>query len=205
MNNFEQRANTTTSYESLPPISLTSRIGQDSLEKAVLGERPIVNHDPISIERSPNQNSDTLSEPDMPWHQPTDAHETGSPSEKSEDEAQSETRILSVRDHLTNPETLDFWRRYFHSDKDIAVPTDDFCEAIRQEVNGLVIKPALNAIKDEAVAEDILAEFYEDLSNRISIDQKTVSLNALEIFTRNKGLVDSVRDLLQDCVSRNKQ
>lgn len=205
MNNFEQRANTTTSYESLPPISLTSRIGQDSLEKAVLGERPIVNHDPISIERSPNQNSVTLSEPDMPWHQPTDAHETGSPSEKSEDEAQSETRILSVRDHLTNPETLDFWRRYFHSDKDIAVPTDDFCEAIRQEVNGLVIKPALNAIKDEAVAEDILAEFYEDLSNRISIDQKTVSLNALEIFTRNKGLVDSVRDLLQDCVSRNKQ
>lgn len=80
MNNFEQRANTTTSYESLPPISLTSRIGQDSLEKAVLGERPIVNHDPISIERSPNQNSDTLSEPDMPWHQPTDEHETGSQS-----------------------------------------------------------------------------------------------------------------------------
>jgi hypothetical protein len=179
---------------------LTSRIGQDSLEKAVLGERPIVNHDPISIERSPNQNSDTLSEPDMPWHQPTDAHETGSQSEKSDDEAQSETRILSVRDHLTNPETLDFWRRYFHSDKDIAVPTDEFCEAIRQEVNGLVIKPALNAIKNEAVAEDILAEFYEDLSNRISIDQKTVSLNALEIFTRNKGLVDAVRDILQDCV-----
>jgi hypothetical protein len=80
------------------------------------------------------------------------------------------------------------------------VPTDEFCEAIRQEVNGLVIKPALNAIKNEAVAEDILAEFYEDLSNRISIDQKTVSLNALEIFTRNKGLVDAVRDILQDCV-----
>lgn len=68
-------------------------------------------------------------------------------------------------------------------------------------MNGLVIKPLLHGIKDQ---DDILAEFYEDLSNRVSIDQKTVSLNALEIFTRNKGLVEAVRTLLEDCIGRNK-
>ena len=46
------------------------------------------------------------------------------------------------------------------------------------------------------LVDDILNEFYEDLRNRVSIDQKTVSLNALEIFTRNKGLLDAVRSLL---------
>jgi len=39
------------------------------------------------------------------------------------------------------------------------------------------------------LVEDILTDFYDDLTNRVSIDQKTVSLNALEIFTRNKGLL----------------
>lgn len=68
--------------------------------------------------------------------------------EESDEEVQSETRVLSVRDHLSNSETLDFWRRYFPTDKELAVPTDDFCEAVRQEVNGLVIKPLLHGIKD---------------------------------------------------------
>ena len=50
------------------------------------------------------------------------------------------------------------------------------------------MNPQLASIPVEQSTEDILNEFYEDLGNRISIDQKLVSLNALEIFTRNKGL-----------------
>lgn len=33
---------------------------------------------------------------------------------------------------------------------------------------------------------------------------KAVSLNALEIFTRHKGIKCAVKDLLQDCIARNK-
>ena len=58
------------------------------------------------------------------------------------------------------------------------------------------MKPNLDPIHDDHLVDDILNEFYEDLRNRVSIDQKTVSLNALEIFTRNKGLLDAVRSLL---------
>jgi hypothetical protein len=59
------------------------------------------------------------------------------------------------------------------------VPIDDFCEAIRQEFHAMVLKPALGQIKDEENREEILLEFLEDLGNRVSIDQKCVSMNAL--------------------------
>ncbi len=105
-------------------------------------------------------------------------------------------QILSFKDHLSNPETLDFWVRYFSDYKDAPVISDHFCDAIQQEFNALVLKPNLDPIHDDHLVDDILNEFYEDLRNRVSIDQKTVSLNALEIFTRNKGLLDAVRSLL---------
>jgi hypothetical protein len=43
----------------------------------------------------------------------------------------------------------------------------------------MVLKPALGQIKDEENREEILLEFLEDLGNRVSIDQKCVSMNAL--------------------------
>jgi hypothetical protein len=155
-------------------------------------------HDPVSIEQSSGPESDNGFE--------SDHSDAGYPMSKViKDEAPHEnSKILSVKDHLTNAETLDFWRRYFADFKGKEVSTDHFCDTIQQEYNALVLKPNLDPIRDDHLVEDILAEFYEDLSNRVSIDQKTVSLNALEIFTRNNGLLDAVRSLLQDCIGRNK-
>ena len=110
-----------------------------------------------------------------------------------------------MTDHLTNPETLDFWHRYFQDYRENEVKTEHFCDAIQQEFNALVLRPHLDPIADEQLVEDILTEFYDDLSNRVSIDQKTVSLNALEIFTRNKGLLEAVKGMLVDGIGRNKQ
>jgi hypothetical protein len=48
---------------------MTSRVDQDSLEKAVLGERPTTIHDPVSIEpsiqESPGQESENCFESDQ--------------------------------------------------------------------------------------------------------------------------------------------
>lgn len=43
---------------------------------------------------------------------------------------ENQTKILSVKDHLSNPETLDFWYRYFLDFKDSPVFSDNFCDAI---------------------------------------------------------------------------
>jgi hypothetical protein len=49
-----------------------------------------------------------------------------------------------------------------------------------------------------------MADFFEDMANKVSIDQRLVSLNALEIFSRNRGLERAVKSLLEDCLSRQK-
>jgi hypothetical protein len=150
-------------------------------------------HDPVSIEPSIEQSSGQESENCFESDQDTDYKF----NKKQEDRTDETTaQILSVKDHLSNPETLDFWVRYFSDYKDSPVISDNFCDAIQQEFNALVLKPNLDPIHDDHLVDEILAEFYEDLRNRVSIDQKTVSLNALEIFTRNKGLLDAVRSLL---------
>lgn len=51
------------------------------------------------------------------------------------------TQILSVTDHLSNPETLDFWNRYFADYECTTVTNEHFCDAIQQELLALVINP----------------------------------------------------------------
>jgi len=36
--------------------------------------------------------------------------------------------------------------------------------------------------------EDLMQDFFSDLINKVSIDQQHVSVNAFELFTRQRGL-----------------
>lgn len=47
-------------------------------------------------------------------------------------EAEHDDNILSIKDHLTNPSTLNFWRRYF-TEFCMNVTVENFYEAIQQE------------------------------------------------------------------------
>ena len=49
-----------------------------------------------------------------------------------------------------------------------------------------------------------MQEFYSDLANKVSIDQEFISLNAFELFTRQRGLSRGLSDLLQDVTMRSK-
>ena len=46
-------------------------------------------------------------------------------------------------------------------------------------------------------------EIYSELRMKLSIDEETVSMNALELFTRNaetqRGLQKAMSDLVSDC------
>jgi hypothetical protein len=48
---------------------------------------------------------------------------------------------LQAEDHLSNPETLDFWRRYFPATPPDALPLDQFCDAVQAEFSLSVFKP----------------------------------------------------------------
>lgn len=52
--------------------------------------------------------------------------------------------------------------------------------------------------------EDVLANFYEELAMKLSIDEEAVSTNAFELFTRVRGLKEPVKKLFDDCLMRNK-
>ena len=47
---------------------------------------------------------------------------------------------LSVSDHLTSKDGIDFWRRYFSDYTHTEVPIDDFFEAVQSEYATLVFK-----------------------------------------------------------------
>jgi hypothetical protein len=45
---------------------------------------------------------------------------------------------------------------------------------------------------------------HHKLSIKLSIDQSTISMNALELFTRQKGLKQAIKDILEQIVSEYK-
>ena len=62
----------------------------------------------------------------------------------SEDDSEQDVQ-LSVSDHLTNAEAIDFWRRYFSEyQRDEKVSIEAFCESIQAEFMTLVFKPILD-------------------------------------------------------------
>ena len=63
----------------------------------------------------------------------------------------------------------------------------------------------LDELPSDAFNEDeLMADFYTDLQNKVSIDQEFVSLNALELFTRKTGLIKSIQTLLEECTTRHR-
>ena len=113
------------------------------------------------------------------------------------------TQVLSVTDHLTTRDAVDFWHRYFADITNNSVDLEAFCDAVQSEFSTNVFKHVFDELPADSVSEeDVMADFYADLQNKVSIDQEFVSLNALELFTRKNGLERAVKTLLEECVSR---
>lgn len=43
--------------------------------------------------------------------------------------------------------------------------------------------------------EELLADFYEEIATKLSLDEETISANAFELFTRAKGVKAPVAKL----------
>ena len=98
---------------------------------------------------------------------------------------------LSITDHLTHEEALSFWRRNFQlqNEDDSKVSVELFCEAINSNFSETVFRPELSEVNHSHLSvEDLMQDFFSDLINKVSIDQITVSLNAFELFSRQRGL-----------------
>lgn len=50
-----------------------------------------------------------------------------------------------------------------------------------------------------------MGDINSELRMKLSIDEEYVSINALELFTREDGLSKAIRNLVQDCIARQKQ
>ena len=46
--------------------------------------------------------------------------------------------------------------------------------------------------------EELMSELQANISRKISVDQRKVSLNALELFTRDKGIEKFITELVED-------
>lgn len=126
------------------------------------------------------------------------------------------TQVLSVSDHLTQRDAIDFWRRYFNASDNTtvngnygnggAVCIEAFCDAVQSEFSTNVFKHVFDEMPnaDTVNGDEVMQDFYNDLQNKVSIDQEVVSLNALELFTRRNGLERAIKTLLEECVSRHR-
>jgi hypothetical protein len=45
-----------------------------------------------------------------------------------------------------------------------------------------------------------MQDLKAEISRKVSIDEKKVSLNALELLTRERGIEKSISNILQDCI-----
>ena len=50
--------------------------------------------------------------------------------------------------------------------------------------------------------DELIEEFFLVLMNKVSIDQKVISLNALQLFSRKEGLRTAIRELFQETTHR---
>lgn len=115
--------------------------------------------------------------------------------------------ILTIEDQLSDKQTIEFWRRYFE-DGQQQVSIDEFCEAIQSEFFASLIAHALQ--DNQLDEETFMLDFFQELRVKVSIDEQSVSLNALELFTRTteesgtRGLRKAVQELVSECISRMK-
>jgi len=115
--------------------------------------------------------------------------------------------LLSVRDHLTHPQAISFWARYFN-EQDINVKVEAFNDAVMQEFMVSLIKPTISKLKKqsdfEADQDEIIKDLQNEIARKVSIDQKKISMNALELFTRDLGLEKPLENLVSDCFLKQK-
>jgi hypothetical protein len=110
---------------------------------------------------------------------------------------------LSVGDHLTHDEAVSFWCRNFNQGSQVGV--EYFCEAVNADFSEVVFQAELAELKEGTVSmEEVMQDFFSDLINKVSIDQTTVSLNAFELFTRQKGLHRPLSNLFSEVLMRHK-
>jgi len=69
--------------------------------------------------------------------------------------------ILQIEDHLTDAETLNFWKRYFQEEDEgsnhdnMKINIDEFCEAIQQEFYSGIISNLLST-NEGVIDEELL-------------------------------------------------
>ena len=115
----------------------------------------------------------------------------------------SSSHLLSVSDHLTNEEVIEFWYRRFSRHNSNQVTLDMFCDAIQSEYSHSIIKPIING--DNSIdLEELLENFYTELAGKVTIDNEFVCLNSLELFTRSRGLKNAIRIVFEDMMMRHK-
>ena len=79
---------------------------------------------------------------------------------------------------------------------------NDFSEAIQSEFYSGVIAAVLDEHQESLDEETMMAEIYNELKLKVCLDGENVSLNALELFTRDKDLKRAITDLVTECAQR---
>ena len=85
-----------------------------------------------------------------------------------------------------------------------------FIEALLQEYTYGLIKPQVtkllqqNDTFDTFNFEELLSDLRQDLTLKLSIDSHKISLNVLNLFTRDLGLDRALIDLVTDSLFKQK-
>lgn len=90
----------------------------------------------------------------------------------------------------------------------MSVKISKFNDALLQEYSISLIEPAVAKFKHDCNTdvnfEDLIDDLRHEVSRRVSIDGTKVSLNALELLTRDNGLERVLVDMVQECLMRQK-
>ena len=85
------------------------------------------------------------------------------------------------------------------------IAVEQFCDAVQSEFFSNIIANALADCPDNISEELLMSDLNSELRMKLSIDEEYVSINALELFTREFGLSKTITNLVNECVARQKQ
>ena len=106
---------------------------------------------------------------------------------------------MKIEDQISDGETLEFWKRYFDDYQDNGqglIQIHQFCDAIQSEFYSNVIAQALQENSESLSEELLMSELNSGLRTKLSIVEEFVSINALELFTRDQGLTKALTNLV---------
>ncbi|CDW72779.1 UNKNOWN [Stylonychia lemnae] len=114
-----------------------------------------------------------------------------------------EESILNIKDHLTNQQTLNFWKRYF-TENCMNVNVENFYEAVQQEFFISTIQPVIDKQDFQVNQKEFIKDLQLEIVRKVSIDEQKVSLNALELFTRERGIEKCINECAIECILKQK-